>query len=812
MGHRRQGLHIFRIWAGDSMINDIKLINRQVEGPMDSNGNSGLAIMDSYKLDDPENTEKGSDRQEMVLSCLVNYPRFQMHCFLGKLDVDLDDLFSYRDINKRMEELIYALKGYIRLDMVLQGGAGKRDERDEKFFDKKFFKRWRRFWGTMKKIVENFVRWNGAKSKLNKVANSKNLTDSDKRSLKRIRSNFYGMLFPREIEIIDIIRRKNNGFDVSSLSEIHEFKSLINKKRKKAIEAQWKDFCQNKLKIDFEPGGWKSRLNYNIFENKQEAIEFIENCPLYKWKKELYGSSEEGLTECPLLSKLGNQENDGIFALIQMEDYNLLSGNVKSDKAEKYPENVNEEKLSKIMNTYLSEYNNVFTPISNTLENSCFLSSNTSIGRDSIKTNQGKSKGTHEQPKPKKIHKMRITLDIQDTKLHSGVSQEVALFSAKNENPCLYDSQDFPQFEIMDILNWNGLLVSFKVSSQIINRIKSHLNVNCRILINSFQNNLKLNKNEKKIIIEGLNELLEIKDLYDEKVFSQLKIKREWKRKLKKKKLENFSNHEIRVFNRYLLELIFKGKISKKSNKFSAQRLEKIPDEESGFKFAPYFQSDSFRGLFRSVSAFILEHLKGPKIDRDEYYTSDYLKSKNEKMKDDEIAEHLNLLDSIYGSTKRRGKFSIKFIPPATKKSENKFEIMKDGNGKCRHKFNYAWEHASNRNSNISPQKPVMHIDAVESKGSSLEIILDKPKPDEIALVLLTADAISSSYFRVGKMTSRGYGILRFTQYNYEIFPRGDSEKENKEEIKSGIDLFKKCYSGISPLEFVKNVIPNPSG
>ena len=151
MGHRRQGLHIFRIWAGDSMINHIKLRNRNVKGPSGSTNTYKTANIDSYKLDDPENTEKGSDRQEMVLSCLVNYPRFQMHCFLGKLDVNLDDLFSYRDINKRMEELIYTLKGYIRLDMVLQGGEYKKDA--------KFFKRWRRFWGTMKKIVKNFNQW-----------------------------------------------------------------------------------------------------------------------------------------------------------------------------------------------------------------------------------------------------------------------------------------------------------------------------------------------------------------------------------------------------------------------------------------------------------------------------------------------------------------------------------------------------------------------------------------------------------------------------------------------------------------------------
>ena len=101
----------------------------------------------------------------------------------------------------------------------------------------------------------------------------------------------------------------------------------------------------------------------------------------------------------------------------------------------------------------------------------------------------------------------------------------------------------------------------------------------------------------------------------------------------------------------------------------------------------------------------------------------------------------------------------------------------------------------------LRPEDKKMHIETVEIKNNNnakLEIIIDNPKAEQVALLLLTADLISSGHFRLGKITSRGFGVLRFTNYEAELLSIKDiaecKESTKLTEITSGYELLQKLY------------------
>ncbi len=682
---------------------------------------------DSYKLNSPEGTEKGSDRQEMVMSCLARGPLFKMYCFLGKLkNGNEEDSIPKRCCNN-LEKIDYTLKGFIRLNMI-QVDSGNPE---------KGYKRWRRFFGTVKKHPgwddrkNHYPMIETACKNIGKVVikndekkpfsqqnhiNTEKLFDQGWKDVKiffkemilndrnnyknnhfnpaelryiadKIREGIWGLLYPAEVKIIEKFR---DGLSITDEEKEYLRISISEEKqgqsRVKAIEENWKHFCSDKLGLDKEniPTSWKSRINYKVFKDKNSAKDFISKCPLCQWQegknqdnKQIDGQSPK---KCPLLNEKNtikiNKENEGIFVLFQLQDYSLLSGNVKENEDGTYPSNFMENdpnslfSLAKLFRQYLYEKNSCIIPVGSSLDKDkqCTLSNTVNLA------------GRNDKPLFNKVL-LKLTFD-GNAKLHSGMDQGIAELTGES---------------------------------------------------------------------------------FGAKASPQLKMK----------------------------------------------------DKEGNFR--DYIQNESFRGLFKSTAEFILENscFEQENVGQANYATSSYLKAfenlqcpinlsesyyskifgynltkkiafapmicvfptfpnclywafqnKNKEKEDN------RLIDKLFGTTKSRSRIAITYHQQnsisAPIKSNFACEILK-----------------------LSKGSKELKIDSYKPKSASLQIILDKPTEKELGLILLTIDAISSGHFRVGKMTSRGFGVLRFTNYKMKIYDWDMNELESVEGA-SGKELLDK--------------------
>jgi len=80
-----------------------------------------------------------------------------------------------------------------------------------------------------------------------------------------------------------------------------------------------------------------------------------------------------------------------------------------------------------------------------------------------------------------------------------------------------------------------------------------------------------------------------------------------------------------------------------------------------------------------------------------------------------------------------------------------------------------------------------------------------------VALVCLAADLISSGFFRFGRFTSRGYGVVRLIPYKYFYGSLPDllateDDPCKPSEVSSGYELAEKLLKH-DPLKVIKEVV-----
>ncbi|MCD4782856.1 MAG: hypothetical protein K8T10_03385 [Candidatus Eremiobacteraeota bacterium] len=119
-----------------------------------------------------------------------------------------------------------------------------------------------------------------------------------------------------------------------------------------------------------------------------------------------------------------------------------------------------------------------------------------------------------------------------------------------------------------DILDWDGLLLSLKEhKSPVEERIWSLLDEETKRTLQAWKPGSAIDEKSRKIVLYGLNTVLERKDFYSKDLFKDIKI--DWANNfLLNKQLRNLkSNLQLRKFNRFLLELVYPREMVK-SHKF----------------------------------------------------------------------------------------------------------------------------------------------------------------------------------------------------------------------------------------------------
>lgn len=203
-------------------------------------------------------------------------------------------------------------------------------------------------------------------------------------------------------------------------------------------------------------------------------------------------------------------------------------------------------------------------------------------------------------------------------------------------------------------------------------------------------------------------------------------------------------------------------------------------------ELTPSFLATAAKGVFRSAAAWIVEREgqvqhQGNDSER-VYITSEYIHARPEKGGWTKAIGALNHRDErdfgldpvarIFGDTggipqkssnsmRRQGLVRFSFDTGALKDSDALFGTVRPGGRQT-----FAWEEASDRKPNplltekftpVDPARLVVRLQSGEHRRSEEDYKLG------IALICLSADMISTGFFRFGRFTSRGYGWVRLS-------------------------------------------------
>ena len=119
-----------------------------------------------------------------------------------------------------------------------------------------------------------------------------------------------------------------------------------------------------------------------------------------------------------------------------------------------------------------------------------------------------------------------------------------------------------------DIFDWQNLIDSLKSHDKSeTERIYDLLNEKCKEVISNQASDSEPDEAEKDLLLEGLNELLVNRDLYNRNIFAETELDKMGV-ELLNKSLQDLSQEDITKFNRLLLEAIFPKIISRRCKSY----------------------------------------------------------------------------------------------------------------------------------------------------------------------------------------------------------------------------------------------------
>ncbi|RMH01706.1 MAG: hypothetical protein D6706_01475 [Chloroflexi bacterium] len=180
----------------------------------------------------------------------------------------------------------------------------------------------------------------------------------------------------------------------------------------------------------------------------------------------------------------------------------------------------------------------------------------------------------------------------------------------------------------------------------------------------------------------------------------------------------------------------------------------------------PSFLASSVKGVFRSAAAWLVERV-ARQSGASNYITCDYSRDVPEKWRSQrKVSKNVALCPvcRVFGGS---GCLGGDDVAPVTRfKSPVSFNFNRANDatyGSVRKSppYRFAWEQIENKGKQLRVEQLNFEPDTV------LEARLDPANDFAVALLVLSADLISSGFFRFGRFTSRGYGVVRLEPHKY---------------------------------------------
>jgi hypothetical protein len=233
-----------------------------------------------------------------------------------------------------------------------------------------------------------------------------------------------------------------------------------------------------------------------------------------------------------------------------------------------------------------------------------------------------------------------------------------------------------------------------------------------------------------------------------------------------------------------------------------------LQTRDASGELGPSFLASSVKGVFRSAAAWLVERTARAQGAR-QYVTCDYglaVPDSWRKKLGIRKREDLCPVCRVFGGSGCLGESDV--APASRLKSPSSFGFNRADDGahgsvKKSPPYRFAWEQVDNRGEKLTVEQLQFAPDAC------LEARLDPADEFGVALLLLAADLVSSGFFRLGRFTTRGYGVVRLQPKDYfygslmELLAAGATPAAFPPECKSGKAAFERIVKGGQALEAV---------
>ncbi len=229
--------------------------------------------------------------------------------------------------------------------------------------------------------------------------------------------------------------------------------------------------------------------------------------------------------------------------------------------------------------------------------------------------------------------------------------------------------------------------------------------------------------------------------------------------------------------------------------------------DETG-RLVPSFLASSVKGVFRTAAAWLVERT-ARQLGADAYVTCDYGLAVPEGWRAKlgvRKREGLCPVCQVFGGSGCLGESDV---APATRlKSPVSFGFDRaddgtHGTAKDSPSYRFAWEQIESRGKKLVVEQLQFE------DGVTLEARVEPAGDFAVALLLLAADLVGSGFFRFGRFTTRGYGVVRLEPAAYlmgglDVLLAGDRLEPEPVEAGQGTLAVAQKMLGRGPLDVIQ--------
>lgn len=227
-------------------------------------------------------------------------------------------------------------------------------------------------------------------------------------------------------------------------------------------------------------------------------------------------------------------------------------------------------------------------------------------------------------------------------------------------------------------------------------------------------------------------------------------------------------------------------------------------------ELCPGFLASSVKGVFRTAAAWLVERAAREQ-GAESYVTCDYGLAVPESWRPQlgiRKKETLCPVCRVFGGSGCLGESDV--APASRRKSPvnfgfNRADDAAHGSVQKSPPYRFAWEQVEDKGQKL-------HVEQLRfAPDTTLEARVEPADDFAVALLLLAADLVSSGFFRFGRFTTRGYGVVRLRPAEYfygglpELLEAKTPPVVTLADSRNGKTAFEKIVKGMSAFEVIAN-------